>query len=278
MKNTNEAPVTNAKKPIPPRTRYFSCVMYDDPATFEISNILHEVFRAIAYIKHDKDVLEDGSPKPVHWHVLGITPEKHTAKTITYALAHLPQNIMTEACLNRQGAWDYLTHKRNPDKAQYDKSMIYYEAECKARFVGLKGDNEEFLEDLQTLSMRDLAITYGRDVMRNYKSYKEFIRAMHVEMQDNAYPHSFYTYDPAEREAINKEREFIAYRLTESGQKLFVSASDDSVRKTIALALDRNVWNEYDRLMVSKRKTTSFGEYAQVFDMAYVEAVTMFKE
>lgn len=266
----------NVKSNKPPRTRYFSCIMYDDPSTFEIDNILHEVFRSIAYIKHDSDVLDDGTPKQVHWHVLGVTPEKHSAKTVAYALAHLPQNIMVECAINREGAWDYLTHAKNPEKHQYDKKSIYFEAECKARFKGLKGDNREFVEDMESLSMRDLAYTYGRDVMRNFKAYREYIIMMRAQEEAHETPYSTYSYDPAEKEAIDHERMFIAYRFGCDGNKRFVHASDESIRKCITLALSVPVWKEFDRIVVCKLKTSSYQEYMQVTDMAYTEAIDLF--
>lgn len=290
---TDQNNPTPVKKVSPPRTRFFACIIYDDPASFEIDKDLHEVFRAIAWMRHDKDVYDEdgertengvkikykkGDPKPLHWHVLGITSEKHTAKTVTYSLAHLPQNVMVEACINREKAFDYLTHKNNPDKYQYDKKDMYIEPEVRQRFKGLKGDNREFIEDMQSLSMRELAYTYGRDVMRNYRAYRQYLDLMEAEEESHVSPFAGYSYDPAEKAAMDAERAFIAYRIGSDGRKKFVHASDEGVRACITLALSIAGWKEYDRILIVKLKTSSYQEYYEVLSMGYVEAMSMFAE
>lgn len=266
------APTEKKKKPAP--SRYFDCIMYDDPSNLEIDTILREAFRSIAYIYHDHDVKEDGSPKPPHYHLLGVTAEKHSAKTVAYQLAHLPQNIMVEIAFNRQGSWDYLTHKNAPTKYQYSNNDIYAEPEVLQRFRGLKGDNREFVEDMETMSMRDLAYTYGRDVMRNYRAYREYILQMHEE--ETGWATKCYTDNPAERAAMNDGRKYLVYKIDGFKRKTYMTANDISVKGAITAALEIGGLTEFDRILVTKRASDRFVEYKDVFVVAYTEAEAYF--
>lgn len=266
---------TNEKKQQPPRTRYFSCIVYADPADIENDIILHEVFRSLAYIMHDKDTKEDGTPKEVHWHVLGVTPEKHTAHSISYALAHFPSNVLVEACMNRARAWDYLIHKNDADKHQYSKQDIVYEAEAKRCFHGLHADNAEFLDDLASLSMRDLAKTYGRDYMKNFRAYNDFMQTMNAEERSVAFPTAYRSHTPCERDALERQDKYLLYRIRCDHTKVFVTSSNESIPALLRSGLASRVWTDLDRIEVDKSKTTS-DDYINVLSMAYVEAKEMY--
>lgn len=74
---------------------------------------------------HDKDTLDDGSgrTKKPHWHVLVVYGSPTTfanVKRLTDSF-NSPAPIPLEQV---RGYYRYLTHKDNPDKAQYDESEI----------------------------------------------------------------------------------------------------------------------------------------------------------
>ena len=72
---------------------------------------------------HDKDLNATGEPKKAHWHVI-VTYEGPTAQSVVERLTeHLnaPKPIPLEQV---RGYYRYLTHKDNPEKAQYDEKDI----------------------------------------------------------------------------------------------------------------------------------------------------------
>lgn len=262
----------------PPRGKYFSLVVYDDPNKVENMILLHQVFRSIAFIKHDKDTSKDNEgqiiPKPVHWHIIGVTPEKHTAKVITYALACYPQNVFCEYVVNRARMWNYLTHKDDPDKYQYQETDIYYEPECRQKFKGLRGDNLDFLEDLETLSPRQLAITYGRDYMKNYRQYNEFVRFLHAEETSVALPPVYREWnDRREKEAWSKYQ-YLLYKITPDKNRIFLEGTDKGVKHLLYMVKSGAYhFDDLDRIEINKQKTTNEDEYLNVISMAYCEVM-----
>lgn len=72
---------------------------------------------------HDRDLNATGEPKKAHWHVI-VTYEGPTAQSIVERLTELlnaPKPIPLEQV---RGYYRYLTHKDNPEKAQYDEKDI----------------------------------------------------------------------------------------------------------------------------------------------------------
>lgn len=147
-----------------------------------------------AYILHDKD---DTDP---HYHILCTFKQNKSFESVR-ALMHdsfdsvralmpdgqslVEQNTLVQPMKDKRGDYDYLTHLNCPEKYQYDSSLIV----CNdiSYFVGKVSqslDNEEFYNDLTdpTKSLKMLAIRYGRDFMRNFTRYKEFVELSEREL------------------------------------------------------------------------------------------------
>lgn len=72
---------------------------------------------------HDKDVASDGHIKKPHYHIMfrysGPTTYNHILEITRKLNQPIPQIYDSP-----QGAYAYLTHANNPEKAQYDNSLI----------------------------------------------------------------------------------------------------------------------------------------------------------
>lgn len=126
--------------------RYWAFVLYTDSAPAEWSDILQQTGLAIAVSPlHDKDFNPTNEIKKPHYHVIlcwdGPTTYKNVCSLVCDTL-HQPHPIKIEAV---RGYYRYLTHKDNPEKAQYNDSDIKL----------LNGFN---IEDYDVLTERDQRI------------------------------------------------------------------------------------------------------------------------
>ena len=72
---------------------------------------------------HDKDLNATGEPKKAHWHVIVVYGSPTTESNVkeSYRAFKRPKPIPLEQV---RGYYRYLTHKDNPEKAQYDEKDI----------------------------------------------------------------------------------------------------------------------------------------------------------
>lgn len=116
----------------PTKSKYFCCILYPDSSTYDVDKVIkslaaeHITF-AVSPI-HDKDVDEDGSPKKAHYHLLLAYSSATTLNNIRGWLfaCGLPECDLhsVRVCASGVGYFRYLTHKDNPEKAQYDVNDI----------------------------------------------------------------------------------------------------------------------------------------------------------
>lgn len=133
------------------------------------------------YILHDRDVNEDGSPKEKHYHI-NITLRIWKSRNKVCELVGKSGNNFAIEMKDKEEAHRYLTHLGEPNKFQY-------EAECiKSNFKWVdskqdKGDIETFLNIAadNKISMREKAIILGKDYVKNYRAYTEYIYRMESE-------------------------------------------------------------------------------------------------
>ena len=106
------------------RERYWTFIVYPESAPENWKEILQEtgVQWAISPL-HDKDINITGEKKKPHWHVIGFwkgpTSYDRVLDLTEEIKATIPQRVMAPV-----GAIRYLTHKDNPEKAQYDEREI----------------------------------------------------------------------------------------------------------------------------------------------------------
>ena len=84
-------------------------------------------------------------------------------------------------------AFAYLTHDNDKSKFQYSKELIHcdsFDYWQPTTSETKEEKNEEFLNDLLCLSKYQLAVKYGRDFMRHYKTYLEFAEIVACEMSN----------------------------------------------------------------------------------------------
>lgn len=116
----------------PTKSKYFCAVLYPDSSTYDVDKVIkalaeeHLTF-AVSPI-HDKDVEEDGSKKKAHYHLLLAYSSATTLNNIRgwFNVCGLPESELhsVRVCASGVGYYRYLTHKDNPEKAQYNDNDI----------------------------------------------------------------------------------------------------------------------------------------------------------
>lgn len=133
-----------------------------------------------AMIYHDKDVNTDGDPVSPHWHVVCHWRKPRTAsnlKNVAKIFTDTEQTLI-QSPINLAGATRYLWHEKCPDKYQYNKDDVIavgLDRLLETQLEGAEKDNAMFIEDLQTLSRYELGVKYGKDYMKNFRRYADFV-------------------------------------------------------------------------------------------------------
>lgn len=122
----------NQPREPPTKSKYFCAILYPSSTSYDVDKLIkalaeeHLTF-AVSPI-HDKDVNEDGSPKKAHYHLLLAYTSATTLNNITCWLKNcgMPESDLhsVRVCASAVGYYRYLTHKDNPEKAQYDDKDI----------------------------------------------------------------------------------------------------------------------------------------------------------
>ena len=116
----------------PSKSKYFCAILYPDSSTYDTDKLIkalaeeHLTF-AVSPI-HDRDVEDDGRPKKSHFHLLLAYSSATTLNNIRgwFNFCGLPESDLhtVRVCASGVGYFRYLTHKDNPDKAQYNEDDI----------------------------------------------------------------------------------------------------------------------------------------------------------
>ncbi len=116
----------SAKKDLE-RTRSYAIIIYPDSANSKWLEILERTCIPCAISPlHDKDLENDGTPKKPHYHVLFKFENKKSLKQIFEICELLGAPKYAETIQHIKGYYDYLTHKHNPQKAQYSETEIIH--------------------------------------------------------------------------------------------------------------------------------------------------------
>lgn len=116
----------------PSKSKYFCALLYPDSTTYDTDKIIkalaaeHLTF-ALSPI-HDKDLDDDGLLKKAHYHLLLAYSSATTLNNIRdwFKVCGMPESDLhsVRVCASGVGYFRYLTHKDNPEKAQYNDSDI----------------------------------------------------------------------------------------------------------------------------------------------------------
>lgn len=119
--------MANKPREPPKKSKYFCCILYPDSFSYDIDKVVkalaeeHLTF-ALSPI-HDRDIEDDGSPKKAHYHLLLSYSSATTLNNIRgwFKACGIPESDLhsIRVCASGVGYYRYLTHKDNPEKAQY---------------------------------------------------------------------------------------------------------------------------------------------------------------
>ena len=116
----------------PTKSKYFCAVLYPDSKTYDTDNVIKSLAKehltfAVSPI-HNCDVDDNGSPKKSHFHLLLSYSSATTLNNIKgwfKACGMLESDLHSVCvCASGVGYYRYLTHKDNPEKAQYNDDDI----------------------------------------------------------------------------------------------------------------------------------------------------------
>lgn len=134
-----------------------------------------------AYILHDKDL-----NKSPHFHIICTFKQNKSFDSVRNLFPN-HQNTIVQKLIDKYGAFDYLTHKNDPDKFQYsDNLVVTNDLKYFSRPLSKEFSNEQFLFDIcfSTSSQYDLALRYGRDYIIHRSQYLEFKNIVLTEQKD----------------------------------------------------------------------------------------------
>lgn len=138
-----------------------------------------------AYIIHDRDKTDE------HIHILA-TFSREKSFTAVRKMVIGEQNTFTQECRDVESLLDYFLHDNEPDKERYSPESIYYDDEVYWKKRVNDGEvnvdkNDMFVDDLMSpeMTVNFMARKYGRDFIKNYRSYLEFRKLLSAELTFN---------------------------------------------------------------------------------------------
>lgn len=106
------------------KKRNWAFVLYPESAPDDWVEILQQTGLPCAISPlHDKDVNPDNTKKKAHYHVI-VTYNGPTSYNVVKALTDRLKQPIPQVLEQVKGYYRYLTHKDNPEKAQYPESEI----------------------------------------------------------------------------------------------------------------------------------------------------------
>ena len=146
----------NKPREPPPKSKYFCAVLYPSSTTYDADKVIkalaeeHLTF-AVSPI-HDRDVDEDGSLKKSHYHLLLAYSSATTLNNICgwFNACGMPESDLhsVRVCASGVGYYRYLTHKDNPEKAQYDDNDIRVFNDSDELFKRFSKTSSDKIDDL----------------------------------------------------------------------------------------------------------------------------------
>lgn len=146
-----------------------------------------------AFIQHDndKEINESGVEvsKPLHTHLLIVFNQNVSVRQIKERILEYTQhNTFGQPLKDINGAYRYLTHKDDKDKYQYDDNLIISNDNYFSKPRDLLNPNKEvneisqMIDDyLSNVGYRTMAIKYGKDFIKNFKSYQYYFELIRQE-------------------------------------------------------------------------------------------------
>lgn len=114
----------NEKKSRNVKKRNWGFVLYPESAPENWRELLQQTGLQCAVSPlHDKDVNDDGEPKKAHYHIIAIYSGP-TSFNVVKSLCDSLNCPIPQALEQVRGYYRYLTHKDNPEKAQYSERDI----------------------------------------------------------------------------------------------------------------------------------------------------------
>lgn len=151
-------------------------ILYNEPSRDVI-----EILRPTkwAYIKHDKDLQDNGEFKKIHWHLLLSFETKKSLSLIAKVL-QVEENLI-ECVNNYKSVERYLIHLDNGEKYQYNvedvisnydyKTQVYSTTESILQFLIEKCEEYTSIKEFNLMIMK-----LGIDYMKVYKAYYSMIK------------------------------------------------------------------------------------------------------
>lgn len=108
------------------KARYWSFVAYPESLPSDWKDTLTRTGLPIAISPlHDKDINPNGEAKKAHYHVI-LCFDGPTTYSVVFNLSKSLNQTKPEVVMSIKGMYDYLTHRNNPEKAQYDTKDIQH--------------------------------------------------------------------------------------------------------------------------------------------------------
>lgn len=143
------------------KSRYWTAIVYEDSAPPDWRDIIQiSGLKCAISPYHDKDIIPTGEPKKPHWHIVLCWDGPTTygnARSFVQDKLHTP---IPQDLKNIRGMYNYLTHKDNPEKAQYDEAQIeHLNGFCLSDFVELtRGEVDKAIKNAFRI-VREFEIT-----------------------------------------------------------------------------------------------------------------------
>lgn len=131
------------------RKRNFGFLIYPDSAPTNWKELLSDThIPAFVSPLHDKDVNADGTIKKAHYHVMLMYEGVKTDKQVE-EVKNLLGGVGNEIIHSLRGYARYLTHKDNPEKAQYnDKDILSFSGANYREVVMLPTDADAIVSEM----------------------------------------------------------------------------------------------------------------------------------
>ena len=145
------------------------------------NTLLTDIFSFVATIIHDKDLTDNGEPKTIHAHAYIETNEKHTKKQFLDMLNEIlkidRQRISVEGTKSNILMLQYLTHKNQPNKAQYEVDRIITNKKellnerMNTQYKTKEQKQNDLLNDIKTCtSVSELAEKQGIETANKFRN------------------------------------------------------------------------------------------------------------